>query len=289
MSARKSPTKKRAAAKKKRAPARKSSGHGATARAIWKGNIKFGTIDVPVKLYSAVQDRDIHFRLLHKTDKEPVKQVMVNPETGDVVPSESTQKAFDDEDVLVLLDDEELESLEPEPSRDIEVLRFVGPEDITHQWYDRPYYLGPDSSNAAYFTLAQALANQDKRGIARWVMRNREYIGALVPEGDYLLLITLRNAEEIILATSLEPPAGRKPDPRELKLAEQLISALQSDFDPAEFRDEYRERLLDFIAKKANGKAPKIRKLRPKRETTKSLADVLQASLKTTVKERKSA
>ena len=259
------------------------------ARAIWKGEVTFGTIKVPVKLYSAVEDRDVHFRLLHQTDQQPVEQRMINSDTGAVVPADQVRKAFLDGDVLVMLGEEELDALAPEPSREIEITRFVDREDITHAWYERPYYLGPDGNNGGYFALAQALANQEKHGVARWVMRNREYVGALVAEGDYLLLITLRNAEEVISADSLEPPAGRKPDARELKLAETLISSLESDFDPEEFRDEYRDRVVEFLEKKAKGKAPQIKKLRAKGESTKSLSDVLEASLKAVQKERKSA
>lgn len=260
-----------------------------TARAMWKGVITFGSVALPVRLYSAVQDKDVHFRLLHRTDKQPVKQVMINPESDEVVPAEQIRKAYDDGDVLVMLSEEELDSLEPEPSREIEILRFVDPEDITHQWYDRPYYLGPDGAAGEYFALTEALGNQKKQGVARWVMRNKEYVGALVPEGDYLMLITLRYAEEIIPASALAPPAGRPPDARELKLAEQLVSALESDFDPAEFADEYRERVLDFVEKKAKGRAPKVKKLQPKRPSQKSLTDVLTASLSAMEKERKSA
>jgi DNA end-binding protein Ku len=278
--ARKTKARKRPAAKR---PAAKS------ARAMWKGVISFGSVELPVRLYSAVQDRDVHFRLLHQTDKQPVKQVMINPETEEVVPSEQIRKAYEDGDVLVMLAEEELESIEPEPSREIEVLRFVDPDDITHQWYDRPYYLGPDGAAGEYFALTEALTNQKKQGVARWVMRNKEYVGALVPEGDYLMLITLRYAEEIIPASALQPPAGRPADARELKLAEQLVATLESDFDPAEFADEYRARVLEFVEKKAKGAAPRIKKLQPKRPTEKSLADVLTASLTAMEKERKSA
>jgi DNA end-binding protein Ku len=275
--ARKTKARKRPAAKS----ARKS------ARAMWKGVISFGSVALPVRLYSAVQDRDVHFRLLHRTDKQPVKQVMINPETDEVVPAEQIRKAYEDGDVLVMLSEEELESIEPEPSREIEVLRFV--EDITHQWYDRPYYLGPDGAGGEYFALSEALTTQKKQGVARWVMRNKEYVGALVPEGDYLMLITLRYAEEIIPASALEPPAGRPADAKELKLAEQLVATLESDFDPAEFADEYRARVLEFVEKKASGGAPRIKKLQPRRPTEKSLADVLAASLTGMKKERKSA
>ena len=282
-------TAKKTTARKK--PAAKRTRAAKTgARAMWKGVIKIGRTQLPVKLYSAVQGKDVGFRLLHEADNQPVQQVMVNPETGDVVPYESIKKAFPDDDVLVILDDEELASLKPEPSRDIEVMRFVDPDDITQQWYDRPYYLGPDGSNEDYFALAEALKRGEKQGVVRWVMRNQEYVGALLPTGDHLMLITLRHAQEVIPVTSLEPPVGRTPDQRELKLARQLVSALESDFDPNEFKDEYRERLLEFIEKKAKGRAPKIAAVRTKRATPKdNLASVLEASLKSTAKERKSA
>jgi len=247
---------------------------------MWKGVITFGQIELPVRLFAAVEDRDTHFRLLHAKDEVPVRQEMVNPETGEVVPGDEILRAYEDDDVLVILKEEELASLEPEAGRDIEVLRFVDPRNISQQWYDRPYYLGPDKNNTAYFALAAALQQQEKHGIARWTMRNKEYVGALLPEGDHLMLITLRNAEEVIEAKTLEPPAGRKPDARELKLAEQLVSALESDFVPEDFKDEYRERVLEFVEQKSTGKAPKVHKLRPKRASTQSLATALEASLK---------
>lgn len=286
------------AAKKtgKRAPSRTRTAKKRTvrkgvssARALWKGTIKFGRVEVPVRMYAAVQDQGVHFRLLHEADEAPVQQQMVNPETGEVVPSEQIRKAYDDGDVLVILDDAELESLQPEPSREIEVTRFVDRADIPHQWYDRPYYLGPDGANGDYFALNEALVDSGKQGVARWVMRNKEYVGALVAEGEHLMLITLRNAEEVISADALERPAGRQADARELKLAQQLVASLESDFDPAEFRDEYRDRLVAFLEKKAKGRAPSIKKLRPKRASTRTLESVLEASLKAMDKQRKSA
>jgi DNA end-binding protein Ku len=259
------------------------------ARAMWKGVITFGQVQVPVRLYAAVQDRDIHFRLLHGDDLVPVRQEMVNPQSGEIVPYENIKRAYEDDDVLVILHDEDLAALEPKASRDIEVLRFVDKEDITEQWYDRPYYLAPDRSNGSYFALAEAMRKQNKIGVARWTMRKKEYSGALIAEDGHLMLVTLRHADEVIPATALEPPAGRKPDPKELKLAEQLVGALEADFDPEEFKDEYRERVLDFVKKKAKGKTPTIRKLRPKKETAESLSNVLARSIKAASKERKRA
>src|SRR6185436_16506984 len=144
---------------------------GMAARAIWKGVVKLGKAEVPVKLYSAVTDKSIHFRLLHKTDHEPVKQQMVNPETGEPVSFEEIKKAYPiTRGAMVVLDKEELDKILPEASRDIEVTRFVDPEDIDHRWYDRAYYLGPDHSSEHYFALADALAKKGKEGVAQWVM-----------------------------------------------------------------------------------------------------------------------
>jgi DNA end-binding protein Ku len=262
------------------------------ARAMWKGSIKIGRTELPVKLYAAVQDQGVHFRLLHKTDKQPLKQMMINPETGDVVEYAEVRRGFvDDGGILVKLDDEELEELEPEPDRAIEVTRFVPRSALSHGWYDRPYWLAPEESKGSYYALSAALESEEKIGIARWVMRKKRYVGALVAEQGYLMLITLRHAGEVIEASELEAPAGRALDKKEMALAEQLISALEGPFVPEEFTDEYRERLLDFVKKKAKGHAPKIKKLRAKKATdTDSLADVLAASLKDAAKkERKSA
>jgi DNA end-binding protein Ku len=250
------------------------------ARAIWKGVIRFGAVEVPVKLFSAVEDRTVRFRLLDERRQRPIRQRMVNPDSGEPVDAEEIRRGFaTDDGHFVILDDEELKSVEPAPSREIEVTRFVEPAAINHQWYDRPYYLGPDGDAERYFALADALAAEDKEGVARWVMRNKEYAGALRVVGDHLLLITLRNAEEVVPASALAPPRGRTLDARELKMAEQLVGALSGDFDAAEFRDEYRDRVLSFIEKKARGETVRIKRFRPKRAPQKSLAEILEASV----------
>lgn len=252
------------------------------ARAIWKGVIRFEDVDVPVKLYSAVQDQKVRFRLLDARRKAPVSQRMVNPDTDEPVAHEDVVRGWETDDgAFVLLDDDELATLEPEPSRDIEVKRFVDPAEITHQWYDRPYYLGPDGDDEAYFALAQALEAEGREGVARWVMRKKEYAGALRAVGGHLLLITLRSAAEVVDAAALEPPAGRELDARELKMAEQLVDALAGEFEPPAFRDEYRDRVHTFIEKKAKGGTVEVKKFRPKRAADPdSLADVLAASVK---------
>jgi DNA end-binding protein Ku len=258
------------------------------ARAIWKGVIRFGGHSVPVKLYSAVQDRSVSFRLLDAKRKEPVKQQMVDPQSGKVVDSSEVRRAYETDEGLVVLSDEDLAQLEPEPSRDIEIERFVPPEQITHQWYDRPYYLGPDESEASYFALAEALRRKELEGVARWVMRKKDYVGALRVEGDYLMLITLRHAGEVVPASALTPPAGRDLDQRELQMARQLIAAMEDDLDLAAYRDEYRERVLELVQAKEAGKVVEFPKA-PRKEREKSLADVLERSLAAAAKGRKSA
>ena len=254
------------------------------ARAIWKGRIRFGDVDVPVKLYSAIRSTSgLHFRLLHEKDLEPVKQQMVNPDTGKVVEYEDVQRAYPTEGGdLVMLTEEELEELEPEASRDIEITRFVDSEAITHQWYDRPYFLGPDDSSDEYFALAEALRKQKKEGVARWVMRKKEYVGALRPEGDYLMLMTLRHAGEVVPASALKAPGGRTLDKREIQMAKQLVAALEDDLELEAYHDEYRERVLELVEAKAEGKVLKFPKAPKKKEEDESLAAMLEQSLKAT-------
>jgi DNA end-binding protein Ku len=250
------------------------------ARAIWKGVVKIGTLSVPVKLYSAVQDRKVHFRLLHKTDHEPVKQRLVSSDTGDEVEYQTVRKAFPiARGRMVMLESEELEKLEPEDSRDIAVTRFVEPSEIDHRWYDRAYYLGPDGDQKSYFAAAAALERKEKQGVARWVMRDKEYVGALIAEDGYLVLITLRHADEIIASDALKPPGGRELAQRELDMAEQLLSALSGKFEPAEFRDEYRARVMELVEAKSKGHKPKVVAFRPKKQKEDQLADALEASL----------
>lgn len=250
------------------------------ARAMWKGVIRVGKIEVPVKLYSAAREHTIHFRLLHEKDKTPVRQKMVNPATGEEVPSEETRLAFPlGRGRFVILEEEELAELQPESSRDIEISRFVKRGELDHRWYSRPYHLGPDANSAAYFALAEALEREGREGIARWVMRKKSYIGSLRAEDGYLALIVLRHADEVIDAERLPRPSGRPLAKNEVRMAEQLVSALAGPFEPEKFRDEYRERVMDLIETKAKGGKVTVKKFRPKPTTDKSLDRVLEASL----------
>ncbi len=258
------------------------------ARAIWKGNIRFGTIELPVKLYSAVQDQAVRFRLLDRKKKAPVKQKMVDPDSGDEVAADDVKRAFrTDGGEMVILEAEELEELQPEASRDIRIEQFVPAGVITHQWYDRPYYLGPDGDQDLYAAMVEALRSEEREGVARWVMRNRDYAGALRPAGVYLMLITLRNMGEVVPASALDPPSGRELGTAELKMAKQLITAMEDDeLDLASFTDEYRERVLAYVEAKAAGKVIRFPRA-PRKPKEESLETMLEKSLASTGSRKK--
>ena len=259
------------------------------ARAIWKGDLKLNSTKVPVKLYSAVQDQTVRFHILDAKTKTRVKQHMVNPETGEEVANEEIQKGFEVEPgTFVILDEEELESLELEASREIEIEQFVPPDEIAPEYYDRPYYLGPDGDQAAYFALAEALKNKEKEAVVRWVMRKQPYVGALRAEDGHLVLFTLRHAEEVLSAKDLPHPAGRAPDKKELSMAKQLIELLEGEFDPKDYKDEYRARVMEFVEKKAKGHKPKLHLVKSKKKTT-LLDEVLSKSIETLKKQKKAA
>ena len=259
------------------------------ARAIWKGILKIGAQKVPVKLYSAVTDRTVRFHVLDDSSKMRIKQHMIDPESGDEVATEEIQKGYELEPGrFVILTEEDLKSIEPEASREIEIGEFVPPSQISQQWYQRPYYLGPDGDQNAYFALAEALQKREVEGVAHWVMRNKAYAGVLRAEGDYLMLVTLRSAAEVISARELTKPSGPAPTAKELSMAKHLVSLMQGEFNPAEFKDEYRERVMEFIEKKAKGHAPRLRAVKTKRKVG-SLGSVLEKSLAALKKEKRAA
>ncbi|MFO7965955.1 MAG: Ku protein [Desulfobacterales bacterium] len=259
-------------------------------RAIWIGRIRFGGIALPVKLFSALEDRKVHFRLLHQKDYTPVRQQMVDPRSGEPVPPEKIHRGYEIEPGdIVMLEDDELQGLEPKDSRDIFIDPFVDENLIHHQWYDRPYYLGPENEPGKYFALADALENEKKEGIARWIMRKKRYIGALRAQDGYLKLITLRHAGEVIETAELPRPQGRPLEKAELRMAEQLVRALEGDFNPRDFRDEYRKRVLELVEKKARGESIPVHKIPERKREVIPFADLLKESVRRAKKERKIA
>ncbi|MEX2534923.1 MAG: Ku protein [Trueperaceae bacterium] len=250
------------------------------ARAMWRGVIRMGNSSVPVKLYSGLEDQNVHFRLLHESDRVPVKQELINPQSEEIVPFERARRGFvtDDGD-LVIFEPEELDSLEPESSRDIDIVSFLPPEEIDHRWYLRPYYLGPDGPPEPYFALITALERSGREGLARWTMRTKEYVGALRLHHGYPMLLTLRYDAQVVPLDTLDAPGGPKLDEKELAMARQLMDMLAASFEPEEYHDEYRKRVLDLIETKARGGTVKTKRPR-KQPRYEDLAGALSASLK---------
>jgi DNA end-binding protein Ku len=239
-------------------------------------------------MYSAVEDRAVHFHLLHATDRAPVEQHIVRKDTGKDVSREEIRKALAlSRDTAVILQPEDLDKLAPPESRDIHLCRFVASSLLGDQWYERPYYLGPDGDEDDYFALAQALERRRVVGIARWVMRKKSYLGALSVLNGYLTMTTLRRADQVLSFSGMEPAKAAAPQPHELKLAEQLVASIAAEFDPELWQNEYRQRLCKLIEAKAHGEklAPSPAK---KKAPERSLADSLKASI-AAAKEKKVA
>lgn len=250
------------------------------ARAIWKGDLRLANLCVPVKFFSAVEARGIHFRLLHASDNVPVTQQMVDAKTSKAVPRDQLQKGYEvEEGVFVLLKSAELAQLEPAPSRDIAVSTFLPAPAIPPAWFNRPYYLGPDGDESSYYALAAALCESKRVGVARWVMRKKTYDGALVSHKGALMMLTLHHQDEILALDHVQADSSLPLDPKEVKLAQQLVSALEAPFEPEAYHNEYRERVSKLLQAKAEGGTIAVARAKA-RPAVKSLSEALQTSLK---------
>ncbi len=229
------------------------------ARAIWSGSISFGLLNVPVKLYSAVARRGISLREIRESDSARIKHRRVAEGSEEEVPYEEIVKAFEiTPGQYVPLSKEEMSALAPERTRAIDVQDFVDLDEIDPIYFDSPYYLGPaDGAEKAYSLLAKAMEASGKVAIARFVFRNKEHLAAIRTAGGTLTLTTMRFADEVVSADELEdvlPEKQPKVAKKEQEMAEQLIESLSTEFDPASYRDEYREELMSLIERKAEGK-----------------------------------
>ena len=248
---------------------------------IWKGEIRFGQVNVPVKLHSAVKEERIEFHLLHKRDRVRLRQQMICSSEGKPVPVEEQVKGFEvEENKYLLVDPDELEQTAPESSRTIEVHEFVKAGQIDPLFLDRAYYLAPDAGPQAYGALHASMKELGVEGVCTWTMRKRSYLGALQVGGGILRLQTLRHADEILKAASLELPASALSE-KELQIAVELIDHLAAAFEPAKFRDEHQAKLRSLIEKKARGeKIVVVPPRRLKATPDSQLLKALQASLK---------
>src|ERR687887_2608258 len=227
-------------------------------RAIWSGSISFGLLNVPVRLYSAVSRKNVSFRELRESDGSRIRHKRVAEADGEEVPYDEIVKGYEiAPEQYVVMTREELEELDPQKTKAIEIQDFVDLDEIDPIYFDHPYYLGPDKgAEKAYALLVKAMSDSKKVAVARFVLRNREYLAAIRPMSKVLTMATMRFADEVVQPEELEdviPENGRKLERREVEMAQQLIESLSGDFDPEKYRDEYREELLELIERKARG------------------------------------
>jgi DNA end-binding protein Ku len=228
------------------------------ARAIWSGTISFGLLNVPVKLYSAVSRKTIRFNELRSSDGARVRHKRVAEGTDEEVAYEEIVKGYEiTPDRYVTFTREELAELDPAKTRTIDIQDFVDIGDIDPIYFESPYYLGPaEGAEKAYSLLSRAMESSGKAAIARFVLRNREHLAAIRANDGVLTMTTMRFADEVVAPEELEdvlPQDSPRVQKKEVEMAEQLIGSLTAEFDPGQYRDEYREELLSMIERKAEG------------------------------------
>lgn len=234
------------------------------ARPIWNGHISFGLVNIPVYLYSAENRSDsVSFNLIDKSNNARVKNQRINEATGKPVEWDNIVKGYQlDNGEYITFSDEEIKSVAVESSQAVEIEDFVDLDEVPHAYFDKPYYLVPGKKgDKGYVLLREALKKSGKIGIAKVVLRTREYLSALIPEGDALYLYILRYEYELREPDKSELPTGSMDDykvnPKELEIAQQLIDTMTGEFDPEKYKDEYRDKLLAWIEERSEegGKA----------------------------------
>jgi DNA end-binding protein Ku len=220
------------------------------ARAIWKGSISFGLVNIPVGLYSAESRDEIHFKLLDRKTTSPIHYKRVSEKSGREVPWDETVRGYEFESgQYVVLSDEDLKRAAPEATQTIDISDFVDLEEISPLYFDKPYYLAPDKKGAkAYALLRETLRRTGKVGIAKVVIRTRQSLAAVVARGDVLTLELLRYAHELRDPSELDVPRGKeKVGERELQMAERLVEGMVTAWKPEKYKDDYRQDLMKMI------------------------------------------
>jgi DNA end-binding protein Ku len=259
------------------------------AHAIWSGAINFGLVTIPVKLFTAVKTNDLSFNLLHAKDEGRVKYERVCSVDGKPVPWDEIVKGYEfEKGEYVVLTDEDFKKVNPEATQSVDIVEFVELEKIDSMYFDKPYYLEPTKQGRhAYALLREALADSKRVAIARVVIRTKEYIAAVKPVEDALVLELMHWAEELVAADTLDVPGQEKLPEKEMKMARMLIDTMSVDeFQPEKFENKYHDELMAMIEARAAGKElPKAKKT-PARAKVVNLMDVLAQSLEASKKRR---
>jgi DNA end-binding protein Ku len=252
-------------------------------RPTWTGAVSFGLVTVPVKMYTAARSKDIRFNMLHKEDGARVRQKRVCEQDGEELAQEDIVKGYEvSPGTYVMIEPEELEALEPTVSTGIEIKQFVDLEEIDPVYFENSYYLAPDKGAAKpYRLLLNAMRDEKKIAIATVVMRQKQYLTALRPAGNAISMATLYYPDEVVCEDEIDgiPEEDLKFDDREVALAKQLIATYASDFDPEEYKDEYRVAVLELIEQKAAGETVVL----PERQEAPAKVVDLMAALEASI------
>lgn len=251
-------------------------------RAIWTGTMSFGLVNIPIRLYSATGERKLKFHYLHKKDLSPIRYARICREDGREIPYEDIVRGYEyQKGDYIILTDEDFKKANLRKTGTIDIIEFVKEDEIDSKYFEKPYYLEPDrGADKAYALLREALQRSKKVGVARFILKNREHLGVIKPEGDVIVLNQLRFKNELHDIGDLKIPHSGAGHEKEIELALALIDQLTEPFKPEKYHDTYSEELEEVIAERIHGKipAPKEEELIPTPVT--DLMSVLRESLK---------
>lgn len=248
-------------------------------KSIWKGAIGFGLVNIPVKLYSAVQSSHLDLDMLDSKDLSRIKYQRISERSGKEVPFERIVKGFLLKENYVVLEDEDFAGALPEKTKLIELENFVDLKDINPIYYETSYYTQPEpQGKKAYSLLLKALQKSKKAGVARFVLRSNEHLCIIHPLKNMLVITRIRFDEEIRSTKGLEIDT-QTVKPKELEVGMALIKQYSSEFDISAFKDEYSKELMKIIRAKAKGKKTVVKKMRPEKHVSDDLYEQLMHSL----------
>ena len=249
-------------------------------RSIWKGSIGFGLVNIPVKLYSAVQSSRLNLDMLDGRDHEHIKFQRINEKTRKEVPFDKIVKGYAIDDGYVILEDQDFEDASPQKTKMIELENFVDISAINPMYYETSYFSEPETQGRkAYALLLEALKKSKKAGIARFVLRSSENLCVIHPVDKVLVVTKIRFAEELRSSNEIQTPDDVNVSKKELDVGLALISQYTSEFKIDQFKDEYTAELLNIIKAKSKGKRPTIKKMKPVKASSDDLYDQLKQSL----------
>nr|WP_295376660.1 Ku protein [Pseudoxanthomonas sp.] len=251
------------------------------ARPIWTGTLSFGLLNVPVSLMSGERKVDLHFRMLDSRDRKPIRFERVNAETGEEVPWKDIVKAYEyDKGNYVVVEEEDIRAAAPESHETVEVEAFIEREAIDPRYFEKPYVLVPGKkAEKGYVLLRRTLESTGRIGVARVVIRTREYLSAVMPLGDALVLILLRYPQELVEPDEYKLPTGSAASYRisgkEEEMAAQLVESMSGTWSPENYHDEFRARLQAIIRKRIKSKGATARVEEPGREEEEAATNVV--------------